>query len=87
MSDGAATPNSHREEDVDPGVPIDTLASFEYEASTNFLGRIRRAIQRRTAASQVVSFSWDIPFLILIEFWLTLANQLFPQSPRKDHEQ
>ena len=86
MSDGPMTPGFHGSEEIDPGVPIDQLASFERDVSTGFLGRIRRRIQRRTTVSQLVSFSWSVPILVLLEFWIALADQLSPKSVRKDHQ-
>jgi hypothetical protein len=71
-------------EEVDPGAPIVELATFEQDASGDFLGRIRRVIQRRTAVSHLASFSWNAPFLILLEFWIVLADALFPKATRKD---
>ena len=84
MNDDPTTPNPQDEVDVDPGEPVDSLANFEHGASDDFLGRIRRSIQRRTTASQIATFSWDIPFVVFLEFWITLADHLFPKHARKD---
>jgi hypothetical protein len=83
MSDDSETPR----DEVDPGTPVDVLAGFEYAPSPTFLGRIRRSIYRRTAVSQVASFSWNAPMLIFREFWLFLAEHFFPKSTGKDHQQ
>lgn len=85
MSDNPAA--SHGDNDVDPGAPVDMLADFQYAPSSSFLGRVRRSIQRRTTASQVVSFSWNVPLLVFREFWQLLAEQFFPRSAGKDHQQ
>lgn len=71
-------------EEIDPGEPIGPLANFEYDTSSDFLNRIRRSIYRRVAVSQVATFSWNAPFLIFLEFWLTLADHVFPKTSRKD---
>jgi hypothetical protein len=84
MSDDPSIPGSRNGDEVDPGQPIDTLSSLEYDASRNFLGRVRRRIQRRTAVSQIVSFSWNVPFIILLDFWSALADALFPKTIGKD---
>jgi hypothetical protein len=86
MSDDAANPESHNGKDLDPGEPVGVLATLEHEPSANFLGRIRRTIQRRTSVSQIASFSWNIPFVILMEFWLMLTEQLNPKGPRKERQ-
>jgi hypothetical protein len=69
---------------VDLGEPIAALARFDHEASTDLLTRIRRTIQRRSAAAQLTSFSWNAPLMVLKEFWLILIEQLNPQSTGKD---
>lgn len=68
----------HHDEEIDPGQPIAALTGFQYDPSPTFLSRMRRAIQRRTAASQVISFSWNVPALVLKEF-LELLVGLFLQ--------
>jgi hypothetical protein len=84
MSGDSSTQGSSNGEEVDPGQPIDALSGFEYDASSSLLSRIRRTIQRRTAVSQIVSFSWGASLLVLLEFWLALADTLFPKSNGKD---
>jgi hypothetical protein len=84
MSDHTTPP--HDGEENDTGAPIDMLAGLEYRPSTTFLGRIRRTIQRRTAVSQVVSFSWNAPWIVFLEFWTALAGHFSPGSARKDHQ-
>jgi hypothetical protein len=69
---------------VDLGEPIGALAEFDHEASTDLLTRIRRTIQRRTAAAQLTSFSWNAPLMVLREFWLILIEQLNPKGTGKD---
>ena len=70
--------------EVDPGEPITLLAEFDHDASTDLLTRIRRTIQRRTAAAQLTSFSWNAPFVVLREFWLILIEQLNQTDTGKD---
>lgn len=84
MSDDFSTRSSRESDEVDPGQPIEDLSGFEYDASSSFLSRIRRRIHRRTATSQIVSFSWSAPFLVLLEFWVALADTLFPKNIGKD---
>lgn len=83
-NDDPSTPGARGGEDVDPGAPIEELATFEQDASGEFRGRIRRVIQRRTAVSHITSFSWNGPFLILLEFWTVLADALSLKAIRKD---
>jgi hypothetical protein len=53
--------------DLDPGPPIRALREQEHETSSDFIGRVRRRIYRRTAATQLASYSWDLPKVILFE--------------------
>lgn len=85
MSDDSATRRG--DDETDPGAPVDILAGFEYAPSPTFLGRVRRSIYRRSAVSQVASFSWNAPLLIFREFWIVLAELFFPKSAGKDHQQ
>ena len=84
MSDGPADSERQDGEEVDPGEPIAVLAELDDEASTDLLTRIRRTIQRRTAAAQLASFSWSAPLMVLKEVWLILIEQLNPKSTGKD---
>jgi hypothetical protein len=73
-----------RDEEIDPGEPIQQLSNFEHQASDRLLTRIRRAIHRRSALAQLTSFSASIPLVIFKEFWLILIEQLGPKRARKD---
>jgi hypothetical protein len=84
MSDGPADSEMQDGEEVDPGEPITLLAEFDHEASTDLLTRIRRTIQRRTAAGQLMSFSWSVPLVVMREFWLILIEQFNPKGTGKD---
>ncbi len=61
--------------DQHTGEPIQVLFDQELEPSSEFMGKIRRRIYRRTAASQLASYSWHLPKLILIEM-LSLMGHL-----------
>ena len=53
--------------DDDPGQPIKVLADAGFTPASDFIGRIRRKIQRRTTVSQLASYSWKMPGMILLE--------------------
>jgi len=84
MSEDPSPSGMRGNEEIDPGAPIEELATFEHQASGDFPARIRRVIQRRSAVSHLASFSWNTPFLILLEFWTVLLDALFPKALRKD---
>jgi len=73
-------------EEIEAGEPIESLAAFEDEASDDLVFRIRRSIYRRKAVSQLVSFVWNVPGLIFMEFWQVLAEGLSPKASRKEPE-
>ncbi len=54
-------------EDEQPDEPILALKDLEHETSSMFLTGVRRKIHRRTTASQIVSFSWQLPKTVLVE--------------------
>lgn len=58
--------NQSHDDDV-AGPPIAELQDLEQETSADFVLRVRRKIHRRTATSQLASFSWNMPRLLLTE--------------------
>ncbi len=60
------------------------LAGFEYDVSDNLLSRIRRSISRRTTTAQVTSFAFDMPSVVLMEFWLLLMGLFNSKKTGKD---
>jgi hypothetical protein len=71
---------------IDPGEPVKELACFEYEASPAFLTVVRRKIHRRSAVSQLASFSWDVPKALLTELWNALVQAVGPASGKKERQ-
>ena len=53
--------------DQELGQPIRVLFDQELEPSPRFLEKVRRRIYRRTTASELASYSWNLPKLILME--------------------
>jgi hypothetical protein len=49
------------DEDPQAGEPIVALKELEQDTSVFFLRGVRKKIHRRTTASQLLSFSWQIP--------------------------
>jgi hypothetical protein len=67
---------------MDP-LPIDELKDQELNPKRDFVGRVRRQIERKTATSQAVTFGWELPKLVLLEF-LKAAGEISPtKEPRK----
>lgn len=60
-------------EDAETGEPTGLLDQLERRTSPFFLAGVRRRIQRRTAASQLVTAWWQLPAKIFTE----LASMLF----------
>jgi hypothetical protein len=69
------------------GEPITQLDSLELDASPRFLLGVRNKIERKQATGHVVSFSWNLPKVILLEIlgWVRLIQELFgaPNGPAK----
>jgi hypothetical protein len=90
VSDGGAGSGMAGGGDVDPeidaGEPIAELAAFEHDVSSAFLDRIRRAIHRRTAASQLTSFAYYLPLVLFKELWLMIIGQFETKRVGKDAE-
>ena len=62
--------------DAETEDPIDVLREQELNTSSNFLARVRNKIHRRTAASQVASYSWNVPRVVVLEL-ASILNYMF----------
>lgn len=83
MSPDSDKANSLPIDDQELGEPIAALLNLEQETSSTFLNLVRRKIYRRTTASQVAAFSWNVPRMILGEFWNMLVQLLNPRATQK----
>ena len=72
-----------KDREVDPGEPIAVLAGLERTPSPSFFNIVRRRIQRRSTASQLASFSWNVPTMIFMEFWKAVIQILSPRDTSK----
>ncbi len=63
--------------------PVKELALMDLEASDGFWSRVHKKIDRRVATAQVVSFSWNLPKVIFIEFLQIAFNIFAPAKSRK----
>ena len=61
------------------GTPADELRDLEHGPSPAFLLGVRGKIDRRRTTGQLVSFSWNLPKVILLEMvgWLSQIQELF----------
>lgn len=75
MSPESDPPSPGSPDENDLGTPARELVQFEAEPSTSFVPIVRRKIYRRTAASQFVSFTWNVPVMVLREL-LTFGIEL-----------
>lgn len=64
--------------------PIHILTEQELDPSHDFLGKVRRKIERRSATAQVATFSWRLPRIVLIEFLHVLGDIPIQFSKKKD---
>jgi hypothetical protein len=83
MSSDSDKPNPRPSDDQDLGPPIADLLNLEQDTSPAFLSSIRKKIYRRVMASQFASFSWDLPKMILLEFWKMLVELSNPRASQK----
>jgi hypothetical protein len=74
-------------QDTDAGEPIEILKELELDTSAQFVGRVRGKIHRRTATSQVVTYSWSLPKLSLIELARLLTHLLQTFGANKESKQ
>jgi hypothetical protein len=82
MNDDTFDDPGSRGPDFDAGEPISQLAQLEEEPSAGFVRRLRASLGRRIASSQVASFAWNVPVLVLLEF-LNMLFRLFQPKQEK----
>ena len=64
--------------------PVRALAEQELQAPPDFVQRVRRRIYRRASTSQLVSFSWSLPKVVLLEMVSLLGHLFTSMGGRKD---
>lgn len=84
MSHAPEDPELGLPKEINTGEPIAALARLEHDVSNDLLTRVRRTVQRRTTALQLVSFALNIPLALLREFWSILISRPDPPGIRKD---
>ena len=78
-------PDMNSQTPDDEEEPIAALALMDLETSEGFWARVRRKIDRRVATAQVLSFSWNLPKLIFLEF-LEIAFNILPSAKSRKGE-
>jgi hypothetical protein len=81
MSPDSEIPRPPESDEGDLGTPARELGNLEQEPSANFVPILRKKIYRRTAASQFVNFTWNVPAVVLREM-LAMAVELFKGNTR-----
>lgn len=64
--------------------PIGALANQELQPSPDFWASVRRSIYRREAVSQLASYSWDVPKVVLTELFGVIRHLFFALGGRKE---
>jgi len=73
--------------DPDAGEPIEILKELEWETSERFQAQVRGKIYRRAATSQVVTYSWNLPKVALLEFARLLSHLFQSLGTNKEPKQ
>jgi hypothetical protein len=68
----------------DGGEPLRVLKDQELETSPDFMARVRSKIYRRTTTSQLVSYSWHLPRVVLMEMASVLGHLFSALGGKKD---
>lgn len=76
MNGRPPAPGDLPDEDPRLGEPIADLSLLEQNTSPGFFGNVRKKILGRMAASQMASFSWQLPRIIAIELITMLVHIL-----------
>lgn len=63
---------------------VELLREQEWETSPDFVAKVHRKIERRTAASHYVSFSWNMPKVVLVELAGLLKHLVTNVDGKKD---
>jgi hypothetical protein len=79
MNPEDANPNGAGEE----AEAIAFLTEQEADTAPDFIARVRNKIHRRTAASQIVSYSWHLPRVVVLEMISVLSHVFTVFSGKK----
>ena len=55
------------EQDGEAGEPVSILEELDQETSPRFLERVRHRIDRRVLSSHVMSLTWQVPMVVVLE--------------------
>jgi len=80
MNNGPGDPNSSPDVDA----PVNELREIEQEVSPEFINKVRRKIHRRTTTNQLVSLSWHLPKVVLLEMAGVLRHFLDTVGGKKE---
>jgi hypothetical protein len=83
MTEDPSQSRRRPDDDDEMGEPIGALRELQQNTSASFVSVIRKKIQRRTTASQLLSFSWQLPKIVFFELGNMLAQILNVFSIRK----
>jgi len=64
--------------------PIEVLKEQESPTSPQFMNRVRGKIYRRTATSQLASYSWHLPKVVLVEMVGVLGHLFSALTSKKE---
>lgn len=78
------TPDPLSPDAIDPGQPIAVLKELQRETSTRFADKVRGRIHRRTATSQLTTYSWEMPQTTLLEMVRLLVHFFQSFGVRKE---
>ena len=78
------SPDPLSPEAVDPGQPIAILRELQRETSVRFTDKVRGRIHRRTATSQLTTYSWQLPQSTLLEMVRLLTHFFQSFGTRKE---
>jgi hypothetical protein len=82
--DTTRMPTPMPDDDPETGEPIRALSELKQDTSPTFLDSIRKTIHRRTTATQFLSFSWQLPRIVLGELGSMLVQIVNAFSTRKE---
>lgn len=84
MNPDGANSTDNQAANQETGQPVVILKEQELETSLDFAGKVRRSIHRRSTASQLATYSWNLPILALVELGRLVSHFIEAFGTKKE---
>ena len=66
--------------------PIEVLSDLEVPTDAEFVENVRKKIDRQETTNHLLSLSWEVPRLVVMEFVVMVLEIVLPHQKREGDE-